>query len=163
MNQFDYVKARREEVAPIPQKHVALIHKIIRSYTRLNVWVFKKSGGRLMKTWPGGYPICLVETIGARSGAKREIALIHVPRGDDILLVASEGGMDRNPAWYYNITKHPDITITANGKTRAMRARQLSPEEKRELWPLITAVYPDYDEYQARTDRDIPVFLCSPR
>ena len=158
---YDYVKTRREDVQAIPDQHAALIHNIIRQYTRLNVWVFKQSKGRLMKKFPGGFPICVVETTGAKSGKKREIALIHLPIGDDVLLVASQGGMEKHPLWYHNIVAHPDIAITVAGKTRNMHARQVSDDEKRELWPHLLSLYPDFDEYQARTDRNIPVFRCS--
>lgn len=162
MSQFDYVKTRREDVKPIPENQVGMVRKITRYYTRLNVWVFKKSKGRLMKHFPGGYPICVVETTGAKSGKPREIALIHLPLGDDVLLVASQGGMDQHPVWYHNIVAHPDIAVTVAGTTRKMLARQVSDDEKRELWPHLLSLYPDFDEYQARTDRNIPVFRCSP-
>ena len=72
MSEFDYVKTRREDVKPIPAKQVGAMRKVTRAYTRLNVWVFKKSKGRLMKNFPGGYPINVVETTGAKSGLKRE-------------------------------------------------------------------------------------------
>lgn len=161
MSEFDYVKTRREDVKPIPPKQAGIVRKVTRAYTRLNVWVFKKSKGRLMKNFPGGYPINVVETTGAKSGLKREIALIHLPIGDDILLVASQGGLDINPLWYNNIKAHPEITVTVAGKSRNLVARQVSDEEKRELWPHLLSLYPPFDEYQARTDRNIPVFRCS--
>ena len=82
--------------------------------------------------------------------------------GDNCYLVASQGGMDRNPVWYYNIKANPDITIMHNGVTRKMRARQISEEEKAAAWPHLCSLYPDFDEYQARTDRAIPVFVCEP-
>jgi deazaflavin-dependent oxidoreductase (nitroreductase family) len=161
MSNFDYVKTRREDVKPIPEKHVPITRKIMRHYTRLNVWVFKKSKGRLMKNFPGGYPICVVATTGAKSGLVREIALIHLPIDNDILLVASQGGMEKNPVWYYNIKAHPQVAVTVAGNTRNMLARQVSDDEKRELWPHLLSLYPGFDEYQARTDRNIPVFRCS--
>ncbi len=162
MIEYDYVKTKREDVQEIPQKNFKLIKRIIRAYTRLNVWVFKKSKGRLMKNFPGGFPICVVGMTGKKSGAWREIALIHLPKGEQELLVASQGGMDVNPVWYYNVAANPNIEITLAGKTRKMVARQVSDDEKRDLWPHLLSLYPDFDEYQARTDRNIPVFLCDP-
>ena len=159
---FDYVKTRREDVDEIPEKWVPLVRKIMKAYTRFNVWVYKKTNGRLMKNFPGGYPICIVGMKGAKSGARREVALIHLPHGDNLYLVASQGGMEKNPVWYYNIKANPDIDVMHRGHTRNMHARQLSPDEKREAWPVLLSLYPDFDEYQARTDRDIPVFLCEP-
>lgn len=157
---LDYVKTRREDVKPIPVKQQGLIHTIMKWYTRFNVFVFKLSRGRLMKRFPGGYPICVVGTTGAKSGKRREIALIYLPWGDKVLLVASQGGMEKHPFWYHNVRAHPQVDILHGGTTRHLTARQASDDEKRDLWPHLLSLYPDFDEYQARTDRDIPVFIC---
>lgn len=159
---YDYVKTRREDVDEIPENWSGLVKRIIKAYTHLNVWVFKKSKGHLMKHFPGGFPICVVGMTGRKSGKRREIALIHLPYGNSKLLVASQGGMNQHPLWYYNIAANPDIDIMVEGKTRAYTARQLSDDEKRDIWPHLLSLYPDFDEYQARTDRNIPVFLCEP-
>ena len=161
MNQFDYVKTRREDVDPIPNQ--GLVKVFMRWFTRLNVWVFKLSKGRLMKNFPGDHPICVVGTTGRKSGKRREIALIHLPWKDGILLVASQGGMETNPVWYYNIKAHPEIDVMIDGRRQDMLARQADDAEKQELWPHLLSLYPDFDEYQARTDRNIPVFICAPR
>ena len=116
-----------------------------------------------MKNFPGGYPICIVGTTGRKSGQRREIALIHLPMDDKKLLVASQGGMEKNPVWYHNVKANPEIDIMVGGDKRNFVARQVDSEEKRELWPHLLSLYPDFDEYQARTDRDIPVFLCEPK
>jgi deazaflavin-dependent oxidoreductase (nitroreductase family) len=78
------------------------------------------------------------------------------------VLVASKGGDDRNPQWYRNLTANPDVEITMEGKTLAMRARTASPEEKAALWPDIVAAYKGYDAYQKKAGRDIPVVICEP-
>jgi deazaflavin-dependent oxidoreductase (nitroreductase family) len=135
----------------------------MRWYTRLNVWVFKASKGRLWKNFPGGFPICVVGMKGRKSGARREVALIHLPYQDGILLVASQGGMEQHLAWYHNIKACPEIDVLVGGEHKHLLARQVSSDEKRELWPHLLSLYPDFDEYQARTDRDIPVFICLPR
>lgn len=163
MSKFDYVKTRREDVAPIPEKWERLIKAIMRNYTRFNVWVYKKTNGRLMKHFPGGFPICIVTMIGRKSGEPREVALIHLPYGEKKLLVASQGGMEKNPVWYYNVKANPDIGIMVGGEKRAYHAEQADEATKRELWPHLLSIYPDFDEYQARTDRDIPVFVCTPK
>ncbi len=162
MNNFDYVKTRREDVDEIPSNWVWLVRKILKKYTSLNVWVYKKSNGSLMKNFPGGYPICIVTMTGRKTGAKREIALIDLPMGENRLLVASQGGMDIHPLWYYNVVANPNVEIMRDGITRSYVAEQVTPEKKGELWPHLISLYPDFDEYQARTDRDIPVFLCKP-
>lgn len=162
MVEYDYVTVRREDVRPIPRSQVAIVRFLMRWATRLNVAVFRASKGRLMSRFIGGYPVCVVTTTGAKSGKRRRIALIHLPYGDDKLLVASQGGMDRNPVWYCNIIAHPDILILVDGTELPYRARQASDEEKAALWPHLLAIYPGFDEYQARTDRNIPVFICHP-
>ena len=162
-NKLDYVKTKREDVEEIPAKWVWLVKKIMRNYTRFNVWVYKKSNGKLMKNFPGGFPICIVTMIGRKSGQAREVALIHLPMEDKKLLVASQGGLDKNPVWYYNVKANPEIDIMVSGVTKSYIAEQADEEQKRQLWPHLLSLYPDFDEYQARTDRDIPVFICSPK
>jgi len=162
MKSYDYVKTRREDVAEIKESQVPAIRFVMRWATRLQVSVFRLTRGRLMNKFIGGYPVCIVDTYGAKSGKLRRVALIHLPHGDNKLLVASQGGMPGNPAWYYNIKAHPDVRIMVDGEERAYRARQVSDEEKAALWPHLLSLYPDFDEYQARTDRNIPVFSCEP-
>lgn len=162
MKKYDYVSVNREDVQEIPNEHYNLIKKFMRLYTRLNVWVYKKSNGRWMKNFPGGYPICIVKYRGRKTGKQREIALIHLPWEDKELLVASQGGMDKHPVWYYNIKANPGVEVFFEGVTKSYVAEQATEQQKRDLWPHLLSLYPDFDEYQARTDRDIPVFICSP-
>jgi deazaflavin-dependent oxidoreductase (nitroreductase family) len=162
MDRFEYVKTRREDVREIPVKYEKLVRLGAKLYMTVNVAVYKMSGGRLMNKGPASKPICLVTMTGRKTGKKRDVPLMHVPHGERKILVASLAGISKNPVWYYNLKANPDITIRADGVTRAYRAREVSPEEKAELWPLIVDAYPPYDEYQARTDRDIPVFVCDP-
>ncbi len=162
MVKYDYVTTRREDVRPIPAAQVPLVRFFMRWVTRLNVAVFRASKGRLMSRFIGGYPVCVVTTTGARSGKIRRIALIHLPHGDLKLLVASQGGMERNPVWYHNIVANPDIFIMVDEEEKPYKARQVSDEEKARLWPHLLSMYPDFDEYQARTVRNIPVFSCVP-
>lgn len=165
-NKYPYVSTKREDIDEIPEKWAPLVKKIIRNYTRFNVWVYKKSGGKLLKNFPGGYPICIVGMKGRKSGARREVALINLPWNDNgvekKLVIASQGGMDTHPVWYHNIKANPNIDIMVTGVTKNYVAEQISEEAKAELWPHILSLYPDFDEYQARTDRAIPVFVCSP-
>ena len=162
MERFEYVKTRREDVAEIPVKYEKLFRLGAKLYTKVNLAVYKMSGGRLMNTGPAHKPICLVTMTGRKSGKKRELPLMHVPHGQQKILVASLGGISKHPVWYYNLKATPDITITVDGVSRAYRAREVNPDEKASLWPVIVDAYPPYDEYQARTDRDIPVFVCDP-
>ncbi|TDG15152.1 nitroreductase family deazaflavin-dependent oxidoreductase [Seongchinamella unica] len=161
MVKYDYVKTRREDVTQYKENQLPAIKAVLRWVSRFQAGVFRLSKGRLMNTFLGG-PVCMVTMTGAKSGKTRRLPLIHVPHGDNKLLVASSGGMPENPAWYYNIKAHPEIRIMADGHEKNYIARQISDEEKAALWPVLLAVYPDFDEYQARTDRNIPVFSCEP-
>jgi deazaflavin-dependent oxidoreductase (nitroreductase family) len=143
-------------------KPVPVLNKgLMRLFTRLNVLVYRLSGGRLMNSMQGT-PICLVTMTGARTGKRRTIPLMYNPNGEDVILVASLGGAPQNPLWYHNLVAHPDVEIQLGTSRRKMRCRQASGEEKAALWPGIVANFPSYGAYQRRTDRDIPVMICSP-
>ncbi len=162
MVEYDYVKTKREDVAEIKESQLPAIRFVMRWASKLQVGVFRATKGRMMNKFIGGYPVCIVTTRGAKSGKVRRIPLIHLPHGDNILLVASSGGMPKHPVWYYNIKAHPDIEIMVGSEEKTYHARQVSDEEKAALWPHLLSLYPDFDEYQARTDRNIPVFSCEP-
>ena len=88
---------------------------------------------------------------------------MYVPYEQGVLLVASLGGAPNHPTWYYNLVANPDIAVQVKAESLKLRARQASPEEKAKLWPVCCEHYPDYAQYQSRTERDIPVFVCEPR
>lgn len=161
MSRLDYIQTSREDAGRIPAKETAAFKKRMGRYSRLNVWIYRLSRGYLMNTAMGGYPICIIAFTGVKTGRKRRIPLIHVPDQDDILLVGSQAGLDRDPIWVGSLRADPEIAITFSGRTHAYRAQELSPSDKREVWPHLCSVYPAYDAYQARTDRDIPVFRAS--
>ena len=129
-----------------------------RTHTLLN----RITGGRVANTF-GGDEVCFVKMTEAKSGRKITMPLMYVPHGETVLLVASQGGAPRNPVWYYNIAKNPDIEVRHRGKTMKLRARLATPEEKPALWPVCDAAYAPFADYRARTDRDIPIFVCEPR
>jgi deazaflavin-dependent oxidoreductase (nitroreductase family) len=141
---------------PVPPK------PIVRLATALNVAVYRLTGGRLMNTMQGS-PICLVTMTGAKSGKIKTIALMYTPHGDNVLLVASLGGSSKNPVWYHNFKKNPDIEIQVGSRKRKMRAREAGAEEHAKLWPVCVESYPPFAEYQTRTTRKIPIFVCEPR
>ena len=126
-----------------------------------NTWLFRASGGRLGNRFLRGAPVLLLTTVGARTGHRRTTPLIYAEHGDEILLVASKGGMTHHPAWYHNLVKNPQADVQIGSDVRRMTARRASDEEKSLLWPRLLEVYPDYDGYQARTERDIPVMVLS--
>ena len=132
---------------------------VLKLFTRVNVIVYKLSGGRLMNRL-AGMPILLVEMKGARSGKRRTIPLMYVPFGEGVILVASLGGAPRHPTWFYNLVANPEIEVREGGRLMKLRARRVDADEKAKLWPICCEHYPPYESYQRRTERDIPVFDC---
>lgn len=110
-----------------------------------------------------GDPSCLLTMTGAKSGRRRTLPLMYIPHGDAVILVASQGGAPKHPAWYYNLLAHPEIEIEMNGRRRELRARLVEGEERAELWPVCVNRWAGYEGYSKRTTREIPVFLCEPR
>lgn len=154
---------RKEDVDPIPPRIVPFVRKVMKWSSRFNVWIYEKTDGKLGGRFAlRGARICLVSYTGRKSGKRLTTPLIHIPYDGGILLVASQGGLDTNPLWYENIQANPEIDVNEFGKVRRLRARRATPEEKAAVWPAILAVHPGFDEYQARTDRDIPVLICAP-
>ena len=100
---------------------------------------------------------------GAKSGRTRTIPLMYVPHEEGVLLVASQGGAPKNPVWYGNLVKHPEIEVSHRGRRMQLRARLAAPEEKPALWPICDQHYAPYAPSRQRTPRDIPVFVCEPR
>jgi deazaflavin-dependent oxidoreductase (nitroreductase family) len=109
---------------------------------------------------PSGLLVCR----GARSGAERRVPLVYVPLPDErIVLIGSNGGAPRNPAWVHNLRAHPDgVRFAARGGERAYRAREVDGEERREMWDRAVRQYVGYGTYQERTSRRIPVFVLEP-
>jgi deazaflavin-dependent oxidoreductase (nitroreductase family) len=107
-----------------------------------------------------GMPVLILTTTGRKSGEPRE-TMLTTPVHDDerIVLVASFGGDDRNPAWFHNLRAHPEVEVLMHGRTERRTARVAGAEEKAELWPQVVDAYRGYAGYQRRTDRDIPLVL----
>ncbi|MCW3049757.1 MAG: nitroreductase family deazaflavin-dependent oxidoreductase [Solirubrobacterales bacterium] len=106
-----------------------------------------------------GTTVLILTTTGRRSGEERPTPLIYQRHGDDYLVVASKGGSPEPPAWYLNLQANPEVQVQVKGDRFAARARTAQPDEKPELWQAMTAVWPAYDEYQTKTDREIPVVV----
>jgi deazaflavin-dependent oxidoreductase (nitroreductase family) len=147
---------------PITETQTKVIKWLMTPFSRFNAWRYIQSQGASMGTF-AGRDICVASMIGAKSGKQRDVPLMYVPYQDGVILVASLGGAPKHPTWYYNLVKNPDIDVYVKGEKLALRARRASPEEKARVWPICCEHYPDYATYQARTERDIPVFICEPR
>ncbi len=138
-------------------------HVVIKIMSALNTWAYRVTSGKIGGKFLRGAPVMLMTTTGCKSGKPRTAPLIYLEDGDDLVIVASKGGMSRHPAWYRNLEQNPDVEVEIGSERRKMRARRVSDEEKAEFWPKLTQIYRDYDDYQARTDRNIPVVVLSPR
>jgi deazaflavin-dependent oxidoreductase (nitroreductase family) len=109
--------------------------------------------------WQQGAPVLILTTTGRRSGEPRPTPLIYGRRGDDYLVVASKGGAPEPPAWYRNLSEDPNVQVQVKADRFGARARTATPEEKPDLWRTMTQIWPAYDEYQGKTDREIPVVV----
>jgi deazaflavin-dependent oxidoreductase (nitroreductase family) len=136
---------------------------LIKAMSAANTWVYRLSGGRIGGRFLRGAPVLLLTTIGRKSGQPRTAPLLYLEDGENLVIVASKGGMSHHPVWYLNLEANPDVEVEIGSARRPMRARRASDEEKSKLWPRLVAMYRDYDDYQARTDRNIPVVILAPR
>src|SRR6185503_11223202 len=126
-----------------------------------HIAAYRDTGGEVGYLW-NGVPTLLLTVIGRRSDEPRTSALIFARDGGDYLVVASMGGAPMHPNWYLNLQSQPAAEIQVRDQRIAVTARTAEPDEKPRLWAIMTGVWPNYDAYQARTDRDIPVVVLSP-
>jgi deazaflavin-dependent oxidoreductase (nitroreductase family) len=109
-----------------------------------------------------GVPTLLLTTRGRRSGRLRRTPLIYGRDGDAYVVVASKGGTPEHPAWYRNLTAEPEVTIQVGPDVMRARAETIGGERRDDVWRQMTQIWPDYDEYQAKTDRTIPLVRLEP-
>jgi deazaflavin-dependent oxidoreductase (nitroreductase family) len=128
---------------------------------KLHRFVYRASGGRVGASI-GGTPVLLLTTTGRRSGEPRPVTLTYFEDGGRFVVVASNAGEDRHPAWWLNLEEHPDATVLIGGTTTRVRATEALGEERKRLWGEVTRRDPAYEEYRLRTDRRIPVVVLQP-
>ncbi|ADI05978.1 hypothetical protein SBI_02857 [Streptomyces bingchenggensis BCW-1] len=109
-----------------------------------------------------GLPVILLTTRGAKTGKIRKSPLMRVEHEGSYAVVASLGGSPKNPVWYYNVVADPRVELRDGTVSRDMTAREVHGEEKAQWWARAVEAYPDYADYQKRTDRQIPVFVLEP-
>jgi deazaflavin-dependent oxidoreductase (nitroreductase family) len=126
-----------------------------------HIAAYRDSGGAVGYLW-NGVPTLLLTVTGRRSGQPRTSALIFGRDGADYLVVASMGGAPTHPKWYLNLQSHPAAQIQVRDQCIDVTARSAAPEEKPRLWQIMTGMWPNYDVYQSRTEREIPVVVLSP-
>jgi deazaflavin-dependent oxidoreductase (nitroreductase family) len=127
-----------------------------------HVRVYRETGGERGYDWRGT-TILLLSSEGRRSGEPRTTPLIHRTEGDRWVVVASKGGAPANPGWFENLKANPEASIEVKDEQVPVRATVAEGEERDRLWSLMTEVWPAYDDYQAKTDRQIPVVILSRR
>jgi deazaflavin-dependent oxidoreductase (nitroreductase family) len=109
--------------------------------------------------WWKGAPTLILTTLGRRSGKARRLALIYSEDNGRYIIVASKGGSDAHPEWYLNLRENPDVMVQVREDRFRARARTARPEERKDLWPRMVEIWPDYDKYQQKTDRQIPLVI----
>jgi deazaflavin-dependent oxidoreductase (nitroreductase family) len=127
-------------------------------WVRDQVDLYESSGGTEGTTMRG-MPVIVLSTLGAKSGKVRKTPLMRVEHDGAYAAVASLGGAPKNPVWYYNVIEHPSVEVQDGSVKKDMVARELAGDEKAAWWKRAVAAYPDYADYQEKTDREIPVFV----
>ena len=130
---------------------------------KLHTLAYRLSGGIVGHRVPFGPPMLLLDHTGAKTGRQRTTPLVYVRDGDNFALVASKGGHPRHPAWFHNLKAHPDTTVQVGSRRIPVTARVATKQQKKRLWPKAVEVWPGYDGYQKRTQRDIPMVVLEPR
>ena len=136
------------------------VFKVVTSFHRM---VFDLSKGKLAgKT--SGMPVLKLTTVGRKSGQRRSTMLTSpLVEGENVVLVASKGGDDRDPDWFGNLVAHPEVDVVMDGSNRKMRARVAEGVERTRLWEELTAKHGNYAGYQRKTSRQIPVVVLEPQ
>ncbi|PXY21747.1 nitroreductase family deazaflavin-dependent oxidoreductase [Prauserella sp. PE36] len=120
---------------------------------------YEETDGEVGHDWENGAPTLILTTKGRKTGKERKFALIYQEHEGDYVIVASKGGADEHPGWYHNLVADPQVTVQVKADKFAAKARTASESEKAVLWPKMAAVWPAFDDYQKKTDRDIPVVV----
>ena len=129
-----------------------------------HTFLYRRTGGRLGQTIPGvSGKMLLLDHVGAKSGKPRTSPLLYVEDGENLVVIASKGGFPSHPAWFHNLRANPDTTVQVGSELRPVHARVAGPDERERLWALAVAAYPGYEDYRARTERQIPLVVLEPR
>jgi deazaflavin-dependent oxidoreductase (nitroreductase family) len=137
--------------------------RVLTSVSQLHVALYRASGGRVGGRFRNKTaPVLLLTTSGRKTGKQRTTPLLYVEEAGRYVVIASVGGAPRHPAWYLNLRDKAEATIEIGRRKLAVTAETASPEERPRLWALATEMYPTYDDYQAKTSREIPVVILTP-
>ncbi len=144
--------------------------KVIKYMAKIQVWLFRRTNGRIGNKWRIGagfrkpVPTLLLDHVGRKSGTTFTTPLLYLVDGQQLVVVASQGGLPKNPQWYPNLVAHPDTVVHLPKRPSvAVRARTATGAERERLWPMLVALYADFAKYAAWTEREIPVVVLEPR
>jgi len=138
------------------------MNRIIRAFTDAHVALIRITRGRVGARM-GTMTFCILTTTGRKSGAERHNPLASFPHDDGLVVIASAGGSDADPAWYRNLVANPDVRVEVDGVDRPMTARTATDEERALIWPGVIAKAKNFEGYQTKTSRTIPVVILRPR
>lgn len=135
---------------------------IIKWMSRAQTFLYKRTSGKVAGSFLQGAPVALLTTTGRKTGEPRVSPLLFLREGDRVVLVASQGGAAKHPMWYLNLKADPKITVQIKDEILYLTARDATEQERAEYWPKLVEMYSSFDDYQAWTDRVIPIVICDP-
>ena len=130
-------------------------------FARAHIWVYRRTNGRIgaKLLW---FPAALITTTGRKSGRPRTTPTLYLDDGDRVILPASFGGRDSDPAWYLNLESNPEVHVQIRSRHLDLRARDATEDERKRYWPRLIRMYPPYRGYRQAADRVIPMVVCEP-
>ena len=148
--------ATTDQAAPLTRQDRRLV-RIMRSFGRVHRWVVRRSRGRIGSRWFGGSDLVLLTVRGRSSGRLHTVPLMSLREGDDLLVVASQGGVDREPQWWLNLLADPHAQVERRGERFAVVAERVGDDERQALWDRFVATYDGFTDYQAKVRRETAV------
>lgn len=146
-----------------------IVPKVLKYLGKANVAAYRATGGRIGGKWrvgsafPRGVPVLLLDHRGRKSNKLYTTPLLYLRDGENIIVVASQGGLPRDPQWFRNLVTEPETAVQVGKERFDVVAHVATAAERADVWPKLVAMYSDFDAYQAWTDREIPVVILTPR
>jgi deazaflavin-dependent oxidoreductase (nitroreductase family) len=137
--------------------------QLVRHGMRAHAILYRLTGGLVGARLPNGLNVLLLDHVGAKSGTRRTTPLVYMRDGEDLVIVASKGGSPRNPAWFHNLRANPQTEVQVGSRRIPVTARVADAEARARLWPRVVETYSGYDDYQQRTEREIPLVILESR
>lgn len=153
-----------KEIKPFTAGQEKFGRFFIKNIGKAQVAVYELTGGRLWKKFLGA-PVAILTTIGRKSGLPRKSPLLYIKDGDNVVVVATQGGMSTYPIWYLNMVANPEVQCQVGADKRSYVSHRASAEEEARLWPALDAMYEGYAEYKVRIGnrREVPVMILEPK